>query len=195
MIRRRTRTIAAVVLTAVLWTGCASHQAARLNDDIADYNRRVVAFQQDYRAAMTDLTYLRRAPGFNSLLTKAVNDAGRRKAAGTPFQSLEEAEAALWPSLTDDERGAAPGAKAWILRTAGIFRTGQALAAERVDLEQRRGAVAVSAMRHQEISRGLDAALSTLGTLAVIYAVTKPTSCVGTSTAVGVTTTGVMTCR
>lgn len=63
-------------LALVLLAGCVSSQAGALNRDVADYNQRLLAFQRDYQAAMTDLQYLRRAPGFNSLLVKGVDEGG-----------------------------------------------------------------------------------------------------------------------
>jgi hypothetical protein len=162
--------VCGVTLAIVLLAGCVSSQAGALNRDVADYNQRLLAFQRDYQAAMTDLQYLRRAPGFTSLLTKGVDEVGRAKAAGRPYRSLDELQPILLPQLTDDERAAMPGAKAWITRTGAILTRGQALAAERLELERRQGELQVTAMRQAELYRGLDAALQTLSTLALVNA-------------------------
>jgi hypothetical protein len=144
-----------------------------LNTDITAFNQRLLTFQQDYHAAMVDLEYLKQAPGFVTLMQKAMAEAGRRKAAGAPFRSLDEAEEALWPMLTDSERAAASGTKAWIVKTAAILRRGQALDAERIDIERRRGEVTVAVMRQQELYQGLSV-LVTLNTIAILTVVSIP---------------------
>lgn len=84
----------------------------------------------------------------------------------------------LLPQLTDDKRAAVPGAKAWITRTAAILTRGRSLADERLELERRQGELQVTAMRQAELYRGLDAALQTLSTLALVNALARPSNCV-----------------
>ncbi len=171
--------VCAIVLAMMLLAGCVSSQASALNRDVADYNQRLLAFQRDYQAAMTDLQYLRRSPGFVSLLSKGVDEVGRAKAEGRPYLSLDELQPVLLPRLTDEERAAIPGAKAWITRTAAILTRGRGLADERLALERRQGDLQVTAMRQAELYRGLDVALQTLSTLAIVNALARPASCVG----------------
>jgi hypothetical protein len=168
------RPATARLLIILLLAGCASANASALNADSAAFNQRLLVFQQDYRGAMVDLEYLKRAPGFATLMQKGTAEHGRRKAAATPFRSLDEVEAALWPTLTDAERDAVPGTKAWITNTAAILGRGRALDAERVEIERRRGEVAVAAMRQQELYQGLSAALATLNTIAILTVVSVP---------------------
>jgi hypothetical protein len=67
-----------------------------------------------------------------------------------------------------------PGTKVWITKTAAILGRGRALDAERVEIERRRGEVAVAAMRQQELYQGLSAALATLNAIAILTAVSVP---------------------
>lgn len=192
---RITSTVAVVVVVMHL-TGCVAAEMDRYNSAVSDFNFRYSGFHADYQQIRTEIAVLLRVPAGVSLVKKVqaelvhiiATGENRRIPADAAASTLE---ARLLPTLTDDERAMLPGFIAWMARVVDLYQRGKALQAERLDLERQYGALLASQVREQEIARGLQLAVGALAIYAAAYAITKPTTCVGTTSG----TTTVTTCQ